>query len=186
MRLDDGASYELPESRGEDDAKVGDADAIRRTDPARGAELLFAWASDQNLLIEACCDATAADHLFEVAEAALERTRERAPARCTAAESDLDQESLATNLSNKTSRVFDRDGCPILGDIAWMKTYPGDDHCWPDVVVFTMGTPLGSRISRVGTSRLRARPGRNGGRRRRLARSGRTAADHCDRHRVFA
>ena len=126
------------------------------SDRARGMEGLLTWAFDQNLVVEACCNAAATKHLEAMTLAALEATRQRAPARCTAPESDLDREPLVRNLIGKTERLFDRAGCPIRTDIATMKIESDDHHCWPGAGFVSIGTPLGQPMDATRT-RLYAR-----------------------------
>ena len=150
---------ELPTDGG--DAKVGDADAMPLSDRARGMQGLLTWAFDQNLVVEACCDAAAAEHLDAMTLAALEATRQRAAAGCTAPESDLDREPLVRNLIGKSERLFDLAGCPIRTDIATMKIEPDDHHCWPGAGFVSIGTPLGEPMDATG-ARVYARDASDG------------------------
>lgn len=126
----------------EDGKLPGDADVSRWSDQAAGSFGLFTWAFDQNLLVEACCGDDAAQHFEAVAAAALNGTRERAPAGCDRPESDLDAETLIENLTGKSGRMTGSDGCPVRIDIARMETLPDEHHCWPGVTFLTVGTPV--------------------------------------------
>ncbi len=127
-----------------EEGKLGDADVMRWSGPGEGSLSLFTWAVDQHLLVEACCGAVAEEHLDAVAAAALDGTRDVAPARCTNPASDLGQETLVENLTGKAGRMVDGDGCPIRSDIASMETLPEGHHCWPGVTILRIGTPLGA------------------------------------------
>ncbi len=123
------------------EGKLGSPDVQRWTDPEGDVRVLFTWAVDQNLLVEACCGEPAS-RLDQLARASVEGTRQRAPARCTGPASDLDREELHTNLSGKRTRVTDRDGCPIRTDVASMQTLPANHHCFPGLGMATMGPRL--------------------------------------------
>ena len=126
-----------------------------------GMEGLLTWAFDQNLVVEACCTPAATKHLEALTLAALEATRQRAPDRCAAPESDLEREPLVRNLIGKTERLFDRAGCPIRTDIATMKIESDDHHCWPGAGFVSIGTPLGQPMDAT-RARLYARDPANG------------------------
>ena len=142
-QLPPGDSFSRP-TDAEDGKLEGDADVSRWSNPAEGSLGLFTWAFDQNLLVEACCDDAAADHFEAVAVAALNGTRERAPAGCDRPESDLDEETLIENLTGKPGRMTATDGCPIRTDIARMETLDDEHHCWPGVAFLVVGTPIGA------------------------------------------
>jgi uncharacterized metal-binding protein len=131
-----------------EDAKLGDADVSQWSDPDTGELVgLLTWAFDQNLLVETCCGPAAGAHLRDVASAALEGTRQRAPEHCTSPEADLDREDLITNLTSKVRRVVDRDGCPIRTDIASMEAVGPEAHCFAGLRFATVGTPVGASIA---------------------------------------
>lgn len=127
------------------EGKLGGGDVERWIGPEGHVRFLFAWAIDQNLLVEACCGESS-ERLDQLALASVEGLRQRAPARCTGPESDLDREDLVVNHFGRRRRMFDRDGCPIRTDIASLETLPADHHCSPGLSILTIGTPLGASI----------------------------------------
>lgn len=137
--------FEAP-SDAEERKIAGEADAIGWSDIEAGSVGLLTWAFDQNLVVEGCCGPEALDHFDEVAGAALTATRDVAPPGCTDPASDLSTESLVENLTAKTSRMFDGEGCPLLSDVVSMETLPEDHHCWPGLTMFATGTPVGTSM----------------------------------------
>ena len=150
------------ELEGAEDIKIGEADGARWTEEDGGRRAIFTWAFDQNLIVEACCDERAWAHLEQMALAALEGTRQTAPPGCTTPASDLDGESLATNLQGKAARLVDDEGCPVRIDIASMRTLPADDHCWPGVTIAVVLIPPGSTAAEDRHSYLRDPDGMTG------------------------
>lgn len=124
--------------------KVGDNDAAHWVDEDRGAEWLFLWAFQQNLVVEACCDESARAELNDVALQSIEGMRIDEPDRCRSEESDLAQEELETQLIGHDDRMYTDDGCPVRLDIVAMGTAPADDHCFPGVSSVSIGTPFGA------------------------------------------
>lgn len=105
----------------------------------------------QRLVVEGCCGPEATGPAFDlVAEAARDATRERAPARCTAPHSDLDEESFLDNYFARHQRAADADDCPVRGDIVSWRTEGPDHHCWPNVTFLTVGSPVGALITDSG------------------------------------
>ena len=135
-----------------EEGKLDSFDVHRWTDADGDHRLLFAWAVDQNLLVEACCGESGR-RIDQLTRASLEGIRQRAPARCTGTESDLDREDLNTNLFGKRKRLSDREGCPIRTDVARMEMLPTDDHCFPGLGMVTIGTPFGASM-KVSAARL--------------------------------
>ena len=140
-----GGDFPLPSTA--EDGKLGEADVSQWSDPERGSEGLLTWAFDQNLVVEACCGPTATEHVRDLATAALDGTRQRPRADCTRPDADLDAEDLITNLTSKTRRVTDANGCLIRTDIASMETLPATAHCYAGLSFATIGTPFGSSIA---------------------------------------
>ncbi len=137
------SGFELPS--GAIGTKVVDnADAARWTDDDTGTVGIFAWAFDQDLLIEACCDSEVVKHLDAIASSVLLATRQVAPEHCTSPSSDLTQEPLIENLVAKLRRVSDTHGCPLRSDLALMYTEDPSHHCWPDLETLIVGSPIGA------------------------------------------
>jgi hypothetical protein len=134
---------EVWDPRADLDGKIGDWDVLQWTDDEEGSRFLFTWAFEQNLLLQSCCDPAADTHLGDFAEQSLEGLREHPPPRCTAPASDLSRENLVTNLSGHDTRMFDTTGCPIRLDIVRMETFDSDHHCWSNMGVIKIGTPVG-------------------------------------------
>ena len=117
------------------------------SDSEAGSRGLYTTASGglQKLVVEGCCgDEATGDDFDLVANAARDATRERQPARCTAAHSDLDQESFLTNYFARHERALDDEGCPVRGDIVSWRTEPPGHHCWPNVTFLVIGIPVGA------------------------------------------
>jgi hypothetical protein len=132
---------------GEEPGRTG---AKRWSDPDIGSQGLYTTASGglQKLVVEGCCgEGATGDNFDVVASAARDATRERAPARCTAPHSDLDQESFLTNYFARHERVLDDQRCPVRGDIVSWRTEPPGHHCWPEVTFLVIGVPVGATFS---------------------------------------
>ncbi len=135
---------------GEEPGRTG---AQHWSDEEAGSRGLYTTGSGglQRLVIEGCCDPEATDDDFlHVAEAARDATREDEPARCTALESDLDQESFIDNYFGRLDRVYDEEGCPLRRDIVSWRTEPPTAHCFAGTTFLTVGTPVGAPVPEGG------------------------------------
>ncbi len=149
-QIPSGDPIRLPKGRtnGGIGVEPGRTGAQHWSDEQEGSRGLYTSLSGQKLVVEACCGPEATDDevFLAVANAARDGSREVEPARCTAPESDLSQESFIENFFGRRTRLYDEGGCPIRTDIAELTDEGPDAHCYAGVSFLAFGTPFGASM----------------------------------------